>query len=321
MLRFPDEISWVLWSRWIVNYNHIMKKPTTTIKIEVYEDSEEDFLALMYLLKSTLTEDGIDSIMNNYKDSSDFTTQEKDQIITSQAKQEKEYLSFIKKLANCVHIESIYEPNDEDEDLTEYPFGDEYSKYAIGEYHGHPLYERVKTFINNGTLVPSSLEGNRIEELYEYIINTIEGTQPSIKKTDQFMNAASNFNINSIELPGSLYRIFTYPYSFGRNFRLSPNESFDKITYKDKYHLCGSIYWNLKSSFPELYFKEKEKGKDYQLRLLTGFIVSFHDGFLMNEEQYYDKGEDGSSKSFREYLADTVSNYINKAPSAFTEEE
>jgi len=297
-----------------------MKKPTTTIKIEVYEDSKEDFLALMYLLKSTLTEDGIDSIMDNYIDSSDFTTQEKDQIITSQTKGEKEYLSFIKRLANCIHIESILEPSDEDEDLSDYPLGDEYSKYAIGHYHSHPLYERVKTFIDNGR-VPSILGGNRTEEFYEYIINTIEGSQPSIKKTDQFMNAASNFDINSIELPSSLYRIFTFPYFFGRTFKLSPNESFDKITYEDKYHLCGSIYWNLKYRFPELYFKEKEKGKDYQLKLLTGFIVSFHDDFLMNEEQYYDRNDDGSDKSFREYLLHNMTNYINKAPSRFTEEE
>ncbi|MCC6725550.1 MAG: hypothetical protein IT258_13665, partial [Saprospiraceae bacterium] len=183
------------------------------------------------------------------------------------------------------------------------------------------LREDVAEFISKSSTISNFLSENRQNDLIKFVVHLIMTRGIKFFQTDKFWEAAWNYSRQSRLIDTDIKRIIFSPFSFryGSNVVFQDTAIYTpkQIQAWEKYLLAGDIYQYMEFWFPELStFYAKN---DYQLRLLTGLVLSSikiagKQSLLLNEDEFLAKPNlKKSKKTWREYLAEYTLNWLRMA--------
>lgn len=181
------------------------KSDFITVKIRVRSDQKDRFLGTFYLLKSLIAEDGTIPGMEDVDEA------------------EQEYLRFLKKLADMVHIPSLDGPHKfetwqmptvpecvgigqciEDKFSGDTDAPDGFVPPTVWdtkiEEHEEALYDKIKVFFNAARpSIAIGLNPNRKEELIRFVLHYAQEMKIQKFEADQYFKGAKN--MIGVELP------------------------------------------------------------------------------------------------------------------------
>lgn len=318
-------------------------RKTTFVKLEIYEDKVDEFKGLLWVLKKTLNKDGIDRIRNNYHDPSFFDKNNRKFVEFLQYIIEMIKIQSIdgENEIPSIDIYSVAEGiGDGKESEMTLPVFDDESPFT-GHYHElgkvddledfdeskkaeflemigeestikadgtqeEALNDEIKFFIRLSKDLRKKLSEKREAELVRFIKHHIKARSIKHYRRDSFWEAAKSAQFNHEVIPPDLMLLFNLNSMYGH--RYSSNVIFQdgqlytpkKMTSKEKYNLTTDLFQHTRYWFRDL---ADGASRDYQLRIITGFILS-KIGLLDSDEDY--KG----SKDWRVYLSEMVKNWL-----------
>ena len=224
-------------------------RPTKTIKLEIYEDQTQEFMGLLWLLKSALKNEefSFEMIRNYYEDPSIFDNVSKD------------YLYFIKKFVEMVFIQSVDGENptpsvdvfhvgnypviknghisnsqnnifpqidfdpDFDGDLEEVVVVN-LNEMNDPKQNGTPLESETKDFIERSTVLPKIFNQDNLQLLIQFIDYQINNRKITVYQRDKFRDAAIRYTNKSRTIASDIDHLIHNPFLF----KYSSNVIFQK---------------------------------------------------------------------------------------------
>lgn len=318
-----------------------MERPTKTVKLEIYEDQEDEFRALIWYLKKALNNDHvINKIKRNYTDPLIYQNFS------------EPYLQFLQKLIGMIRIPSLDENtfvpsfqvspvpfrkinpeyfshlnkdiNDfKDDDVVVFDLNDTSNSDTANSLDKNyntetkkiqppaetmKLVDDVFEFINSSTKLSKLLPEKLKWELVSFFVDNILKRKVKKYQVDKFWLAARDKRPTSYSVHNDIDILISSAYDFRHDpnivFHESPAQSNRKLSTKEKYRLAGDIHYHL--SFQLKMLPENS----YQLNVLTGYMLA-HIGVLKDEDEFL-KNPKGS-ETWREYLAKYANNWVKKA--------
>ncbi len=288
------------------------ERKTVTVKLDVYEDQEDEFRAIIYFLKKTLNDDSIENLIrNNYKDPSGFDLYG------------KRYTNFLQDFFGMIQLDksgegehlSLSDDNSKPKELkisnargSKRP---DWKKALINDAATSEKISLVKGFIGRMTKVADVWEDKAIEELIYYITYLIMDKQIEYFQIDKFTQAASNADLSirtgDLRHLINMWKITDRPFLSNIVLQRSSIPSSKSVKTDKKYRLAGDLLNKIEFFFPQLY--QKDTDTDYSLRVIIGFVLS-ELNILLKEGEFLETKK--GSKPWKDYLAETVLTWLKR---------
>ena len=276
------------------------------LKMKFYEDELDDFLAMIYIMKSELHDHNIDT-------SHPFVHDENGEFVKCESFEykSKPFLQFLHWFAGNFYVKSL---DDEDER----------SKKKWGVKIDAEKCQEAFNFLERGKVIKKVFNEKQIRHLARQICSIRKIYQPQTKEKDIFLEAVRKFEGTSTA-PSDLNLFYTPKVTIDDEFRRDVRVSYNKkMSRKEKYILARVIFEHLQSVIIEITKGDRNRKieeyeeipfpiNDYQLYVLTGYVLSeliFVTGKIKTEEEHLEQEKKGYIKPYRDYLANIAGNWV-----------
>ena len=291
------------------------------LKMKFYEDELDDFLAMIYIMKSELHDRAINRSQvyrfdskNSGAKKAGYSTGVKSEAYEKTA---KPFLRFLHWLSCRFHIPTIDgSPKIKDDFLSPNMTENDFSRETL-------------SFVNKSKSITRVFNKDQMEKLAYHLCRIRDVYRPKKEEKDIFLEAARKFEGSDI-IPGDMFDFCARKF-FGeekpkRDIRVCYKKTMSR---EEKYILARLVFEDVHAIMVHVGFDDElkplgdnYKGKngfpvsEYQMHVLTGYILSdfnFSYGKIKTEEEHLERNKTGYVKPYRDYLASVVSNWIKNA--------
>lgn len=278
------------------------------LKMKFYEDELDDFLAMIYIMKSELDDHNIDMTHPFVQDDDDV-----DKFVKCDNFEygSKPFLKFLHWFAGNFYVKSLDDEN--------------YSKKKKWRQKlDAEKCQEAFDFLERGKVIRKVFSKKQITHLARQICSIRRIYQPKTKEKDIFLEAVRKFEGISVA-PSDLNLFYTPKITIDDNFRRDVRVSYNKkMSRKEKYVLARVIFEHLQCAIIQTIKNENHTNfeqynkidfplNDYQLYILTGFVLSefkFETEKIKTEEEHLERSKTGYIKPYRDYLASMAGNWV-----------
>ncbi|MGK0366567.1 MAG: hypothetical protein ACI85O_003641 [Saprospiraceae bacterium] len=288
------------------------------LKMKFYEDELDDFLAMIYIMKSELKDEAV-----NHSTAYRFDMEKNESKLNKGSigvkceayeKTAKPFLRFLHWISCRFHIPTL----DGGKDVK-----DEFLQSGMTE---NDYFQETLEFLIRSNSIKRVFNKDQMEKLTSHLCRIRDIYRPKKEEKDIFLEATRNFEGSDI-IPDDMFDFYASKYLADDRQKRDIRVCYEKtMSREEKYVLARAVFERVYAAVTHVAFDEdfnpigkdyKEKNgyplSDYQMYVLTGYIMSdfnFSYGKIKTEEEHLERDKAGYIKPYRDYLAGVAGNWI-----------